>query len=184
MSTPDRTAWVKLLFLFRLFGQTMFGQTMFGKHISPRVEVEPWKIDHRSQIALLSIDWHFDPPKMPPRRAFGIWNKNRCENQGVKRKAQRLQTRAQNSNRIELARSKREIQLSTKTQMIIENVSILAPIWATILEPFSQKWPEGSRAMPQGAQKTPTWTPRVPKWSPRVPQWSPEVPQSATKTPN
>jgi len=93
------------------------------------------------------------------------------------REAQRVKTRGPNPNPTAQAQSKRCLPLSTKTQNITENVSILASISGAFLEPFPQKWPEGSRATPQSAHKTPTWTPRVPKWSPRVPQ-------SAQKTPN
>ena len=98
-----------------------------------------------------------------------------AKTKGFKREAQKAQSKRQRhlqSADLRCLRSPNDFawkaQLSTKTQNIIENVSILAPIWATFLEPFSQKWPKGSRATPPSAQKTPKWTPRVPKWSPRV----------------
>ena len=81
-----------------------------------------------------------------------------------------MKTRGPNPNPTAQAQSKRCLPLSTKTQNIIEDVSILAVILGAFFKPFPQKWPEGSRATPQSAHKTPTWTPRVPKWSPRVPK--------------
>ena len=96
---------------------------------------------------------------------------------GKPREAQRVKTRGPNPNPTAQAQSKRCLPLSTKTQNIIENVSISASILGGFLKHFPQKWLEGSRATPQSAHKTPTWTPRVPKWRPRVPQ-------SAQKTPN
>ena len=66
-----------------------------------------------------------------------------------------MKTRGPNPNPTAQAQSKRCLPLSTKTQNVIENVSILASILGAFLEPFPQKWPEGSRAIPQSANKTP-----------------------------
>ena len=77
--------------------------------------------------------------------------------------AQRVKTRGPNPNPTAQAQSKRCLPLPTKTQNIMENVSILAVILGAVFQPFPQKWPEESKATPQSAHKTPTWIPRVPK---------------------
>ena len=83
---------------------------------------------------------------------------------------QNLKTRGRNPNPTAQAQSKHCLPLSTETQNIIGNVSLLASILGAFFKAFPQKWREGSRTTPQSAHKTPTWTPRVPKWSPRVPK--------------
>ena len=102
-----------------------------------------------------------------------------------------MKSRGPNPNPTAQAQSKRCLPLSTKTQNIIDNIYIFESIVGVFLEPFPQKWPEGSRATPLKSHKTPTWIPTVPKWSPRVPQstqkthnytsrvskWKPKVPQ-------
>ena len=69
--------------------------------------------------------------------------------------AQRVKTRGPNPNPTAQAQSERCLPLSTKTQNIIGNVPNFASILGVFLEPFPQKWPEGSRATPQSAKETP-----------------------------
>ena len=125
--------------------------------------------------------------------------------------AQRLKTRGPNPNPTAQAQSKRCLPLSTKTQNIIDFVSILASILGVFLSIFHksgtrgpgphpkvptrhhhgpQGYPNGAPGCrneaprsPQSAQKTPNCTPCVSKWTPKVPQWIPKATRSAKKKP-
>ena len=112
-------------------------------------------------VQALAPTFYRDPPLPTLRQPFFVLSHM---------EAQRVKTRGPNPNPTAQAQSKRSLPLSTKTQNIIDSVSILASILGAFFEHFPQKWHGGSRATPQSAHKTPTWTPRVPKWSPRVPK--------------
>ena len=108
----------------------------------------------------------FPPPHFLDQRII----RNSLKKQRAPMEAQRVKTRGSNPNPTAQAQSKRCLPLTTKTQKIIEFVSISASMLGAFFEHFPQKWHEGSRATPKSAHKTPPWTPRVPKWSPRVPK--------------
>ena len=98
---------------------------------------------------------------------------------------QRLKTRGPNPNPTAQAQSKHCFPLSTKTQNIIENWSLWAPIFyvfSYFFKAFPQKCSKGSKATPQSVKRHQHGAARVPKWRQGVPNWSPEVPRSTKKT--
>ena len=107
--------------------------------------------------------------------------KKRCKKRLQKMEAQSRKSSGLNLNPLAPAKSKRTFAFSGKTQKIMRNASISAPLFAsfcTFFETFRGKLKKGSRVQPQGHKNTLKWTPRAPKRSPRINNLRPKVPPS------
>ena len=120
--------------------------------------------------------------------------KNTLKKQRAPKEAQRVKTRGPNPNPTAQAQSKRCLPLSTITQKIIGNVSILASILKCLCGAFSTKvargvqghtpkCPQDTNMDPKGTQMEPKGAPECPKDSQLYPMCVKMEAQGATMDP-